>query len=96
MGQWHLYIVRCADNTLYTGIATDVARRFREHQSQGPRTAKYLRGRAPLFLVYQKKIGGRSLASKVELQVKRLTKARKEALLRDESIVREILAEVTM
>ena len=48
---WSVYLVRCSDNSLYTGIATDVARRFAEHQAQGPKTARYLRGRAALTLV---------------------------------------------
>jgi putative endonuclease len=69
---WSVYIIRCGDGSLYTGIANDVERRFREHVSQGPKAAKYLRGRLPLEIVYQKEIGSRSEASKEELRIKRM------------------------
>ena len=80
---WHLYVIRCRDGSLYTGITTDVARRFAEHQ--GNVGAKYLRGRGPLLLVFQEKIGSRSLAVRVEAKVKKLTKAKKEELIRDKT-----------
>lgn len=69
---WSVYIIRCGDGSLYTGIANDVERRFGEHVSQGPRAAKYLRGRLPLEIVYRKEIGSRSEASKEELRIKRM------------------------
>ena len=69
---WSIYILRCGDGSLYTGIATDVARRFGEHVSQGPKSAKYLRGRLPLEIVYRREIGSRSEASKEELRIKRM------------------------
>jgi putative endonuclease len=78
---WSIYILRCADGSLYTGVAVDVARRFEEHQSQGPKAAKYVRGRAPLKLVYTRKIGTRSEALKEEWRLKRLSKACKEQLV---------------
>jgi putative endonuclease len=61
--RWSVYIIRCGDGSLYTGIATDVERRFGEHVSQGPKTAKYLRGRLPLEIVYRREIGSRFEAS---------------------------------
>jgi putative endonuclease len=70
--RWSVYIIRCGDGSLYTGIATDVERRFSEHVSQGPKTAKYLRGRLPLEMVYWKEIGSRSEASKEELKIKQM------------------------
>ncbi len=70
---WSVYIIRCGDGSLYTGITNDVERRFGEHVSQGPKAAKYLRGRSPLEIVYQKEIGSRSEASKEELRIKRLS-----------------------
>ncbi len=79
---WSLYILRCGDDSLYTGVATDVKRRLDEHQSQGPKAAKYVRGRTPLELVYAREIGTRSEALKEEWRVKRLSRAQKEALLR--------------
>lgn len=79
---WSVYLIRCGDGSLYTGIATDVDRRFAEHLSQGPKAAKYLRGRLPLELVYRKEIGTRSEASKEELRIKRMDRQGKLALLR--------------
>ena len=78
---WHIYMIRCADDSLYTGVATNVVRRFEEHNSGGPKAAKYVRGRGPLKLVYSKAIGTRSEALREELRIKRLTKAQKERLL---------------
>lgn len=78
---WSVYIIRCGDGSLYTGIATDVERRFAEHVSQGPKTAKYLRGRLPLEIVYRKEIGSRSEASKEELRIKRMGVRGKVGLL---------------
>lgn len=77
---WSVYIVRCRDGSLYTGIATDVPRRVHEHQSGGI-GAKYLRGRAPLELAGQWPVGNRSLASRVEHRIKRMSRADKESLL---------------
>ena len=91
MLDWHLYIVRCRDRSLYTGITTDVARRFAEHQGNGGTGAKYLRGRGPLVLVFQKKVGSRSMALGVESKIKKLSKARKEDLLRDNTHIDEII-----
>ena len=78
---WSVYLIRCGDRSLYTGIATDVDRRFAEHLSQGPKAAKYLRGRLPLEIVYRKEIGTRSEASKEELRIKALGVKGKLALL---------------
>ena len=76
---WYLYILRCGDGTLYTGITTDVARRLEAHR-QG-RGAKYTRGRGPLELIYQEECGTHSLALKREAAVKRLPRQEKEALI---------------
>ena len=80
MQKWSLYIVRCRHGSLYTGIATDVERRFAEHQTN--KGAKYLRGRGPLELVLQKQIGPRDLALKIERWVKNLPKLKKEKLIK--------------
>lgn len=79
MSAYSVYLVRCRDGSLYTGIATDVARRISEHED-GVKGAKYLRGKGPLKLVFQQEIGDRSLASRIESRVKRLTKAEKTDL----------------
>ena len=78
---WFLYILRCGDDSLYTGIATDIDRRFEEHLSQGPKSAKYLRGKLPLESVYRREIGTRSEATKEELRIKSLTRKQKLTLI---------------
>lgn len=80
---WFVYIIRCADGSLYTGVTTDVARRFEEHASGGKKSAKYVRGRGPLLLVYSRSIGTRAEALVEEMRIKRLSKSEKEALLGD-------------
>ncbi len=76
---WYLYILRCGDGSLYTGITTDVQRRLEAHQAG--RGAKYTRGRGPLELAYQEHCGSHSEALKRECQIKALTRAQKLALL---------------
>ncbi|MGJ8633038.1 MAG: GIY-YIG nuclease family protein [Luteolibacter sp.] len=78
---WSVYIILCGDGTLYTGIATDVERRFSEHESQGKKCARYLRGRLPLKIVFRKEAGGRSEASKEECRIKKLPRAEKLRLV---------------
>ena len=79
MKTWSVYLLRCADGSLYTGIATDVSIRLTEH-AEGEKGAKYLRGRGPLELVFHRQIGDRSLASRIEHRIKRFPKAHKEDL----------------
>ena len=81
MKQWFVYMVRCADNSLYTGIATDVERRVAEHNSTGKLGAKYTRARQPVTLVFTEAKDCRSSASQREYQLKRLSKAAKERLI---------------
>jgi putative endonuclease len=79
MRDWSLYIVRCGDGNLYTGITTDVNRRLAQHRSnQG---AKYLRGREPLTLVFQQRVGDRGRAQRMEARVKKMRRAAKERLI---------------
>ena len=79
---WSVYVVRCSDDSLYTGITTDLGRRLREHQSGGPKSAKYVRGRSPLALVYTRVFATRSEAMTEEYRIKQLSKADKESLIR--------------
>ena len=72
---WYLYMIRCGDGTLYTGITDDVQRRFAMHQNG--KGAKYTRGRGPLALVSQIECGSRSEALKAEIRVKALKKQEK-------------------
>lgn len=80
---WSLYLVRTADNSLYTGVSTDVVRRFGEHQNVDGKNkgAKALRGRSPLSLVFNIVVGNRSEALKLEYRIKRLSRNEKEALI---------------
>ena len=79
---WFVYVVRCSDNSLYTGIAMDVGRRLDEHNNGGKVGAKYTRARRPVKLVYQEKVASRSEAASRESAIKKLTKPEKEALIR--------------
>ena len=82
MQQWYVYLIRTRDGNLYTGVATDVRRRFEEHQTPGGKGARYLRGRAPLKLVFKRRIGSRSLAQRAEQRIKHLPKRGKEQIIR--------------
>jgi predicted GIY-YIG superfamily endonuclease len=77
---WKLYILRCGDGSLYTGITTDVQKRLAAHRSG--KGAKYTRGRGPLELVYSEECGSHSDALRRELEIKRLTREEKEMLIR--------------
>ena len=76
---WYLYILRCKDGTLYTGITTDVAKRLEVHRSG--KGAKYTRGRGPLELVYSETCGSHSQALKREWEIKALSRSEKELLI---------------
>ena len=76
---WHLYILRCGDGTLYTGIAVDVEKRFAAHAAG--KGAKYTRGRGPLTLLYQEVCGDHTQALRRELEVKKLSRQEKEQLI---------------
>ena len=92
---WSVYLLRCGDGRLYTGIATDVSRRVAEHKD-GEKGAKYLRGRGPLDLVFQQEIGDRSLASKIEYQVKHFPKAYKEDFDRLPDRIEKLLRQISV
>lgn len=77
---WFVYLVRCADHSLYTGVAKDVDRRVDEH-NHSPKGAKYTRARRPVTLVYQEPCTSRQAACQREWQVKRLTRQAKLALI---------------
>jgi len=79
MSGWSVYILRCADDTLYTGIAPDVRKRLQKH-NEG-KGAKYTRGRTPAVLVYQEEFPGRAEASRREYQIKQLSRAEKLLLI---------------
>lgn len=78
---WFLYMLRTPTGMLYTGITTDVTRRLGQHQCG--KGAKSLRGKGELTLAFHCRAGDRSLASKLEIKVKKLSKAQKELLVRN-------------
>ena len=86
---WSVYLIRCEDGPLYTGIAIDGARRFKAPQNANG--ARYLRGRGPLQLVFQMEIGTRSQASKIEYRIKKLSKLRKESLITNAELFEDLV-----
>lgn len=76
---WHVYIILCTDDTLYTGITTEMERRLRQHANG--RGAKYFRGRQPKELLYLESGHDRSTASKREHAIKAMRRADKDALI---------------
>jgi putative endonuclease len=88
MSPWYVYIVKCADDSLYTGIAKDVDRRIEEHNHSNLLGARYTRGRRPVSLVYHETLDSRSQASKRENEIKCLTRKEKEALVEEIAALR--------
>jgi putative endonuclease len=80
---WYLYMIRCKDNSLYTGITLDIQRRFEEHQdiAGSGKGAKFLRGKGPLALVYSTSVATHSAALKLEYKTKKMSKAKKEGMI---------------
>lgn len=76
---YHVYILRCSDDSLYTGITTDLARRLAEHNSSS-KGARYTRGRGPVKIIYSAVYADRSSASVEEARIKKLTRDEKLAL----------------
>lgn len=78
---WYVYILLCADGTLYTGVTTDVAKRILVH-NEGKTGAKYTKARRPVRLVYQEAHLGRGTALKREAAIKKLTRGEKQTLIK--------------
>jgi putative endonuclease len=96
MTRWHVYMVRTREGTLYTGITLDVDRRMTEHRSGGGKGARYLRGRGPIELAFQRPIGERTLALQAEHRLKRMPKARKEAIVKTNPGTRRLLTMLSL
>ena len=77
--EWCVYMLLCDDNTIYTGITNDLKKRFENHISG--KGAKYLRGRKPLEIVYTENFQNRSMATKREMEIKKLNRRKKKHLL---------------
>jgi putative endonuclease len=80
---WAVYMLRCADGTLYTGITTDVARRVAEHNGERGLGARYTRSRRPVTLVYMEPADNRAAAARREAAIKQMDRASKLALCAD-------------
>jgi len=96
LSDWYLYLIRTRDGSLYTGITKDVERRFAEHRADRSRGSRYLRGRGPLALVYQARIGEHGLALRVENRLRRFVKERKEAIVRSSPSGKALLRELAL
>ncbi len=81
---WAIYILRCADGSLYTGVTTDLNRRVQEHNHCNRKGAKYTRCRRPLTLAYSEKELSKQQAYQREYAIKKMTKAQKELLICNE------------
>lgn len=87
---WHVYILRCSDGSLYTGISTDVHRRLNEY-NQSLKGAKYTKSRRPVNLVFSYFVGSRSAASKIEYGIKKLSKKNKEKIIENPHLLLQLL-----
>ena len=92
MKSWFVYILRCSDKTLYTGITTDVDRRLIEHNAAKSVT-KYTRARQPVKMVYKESAESRSSAGKREVFIKSLTRIQKQSLIKQHSITSKTKAD---
>jgi len=81
MSEWFVYVLRCNDDSLYTGVTTDVKRRVNEHNHDIKLAANYTRARRPVSLVYTEPCDDRSQALKREIGIKKLNRGQKEALI---------------
>jgi putative endonuclease len=82
MSLWYVYMLQCADGTLYTGVTTDIKRRIKEHNGEGAvgKGAKYTKARRPVRLAYSEPVADRSAAQMREYALRQLTRAEKEEL----------------
>ena len=78
---WYIYVLLCADNSLYCGITKNLEKRLKQHNGELKGGAKYTRGRGPCRFVYIKKAMNRSIASKLEYQFKQLSRKNKINLI---------------
>lgn len=78
---YYFYILRCSDNSLYSGMTTNLEKRLKEHNSNGSRGAKYLRAKKPVVMVYTETFEDLKTAMQREYEIKQWSKAKKEALI---------------
>ena len=92
MLMWHVYLLRCADASIYVGTTTDLARRIREHNAG--KGGAYTRGRRPVRLMYHEARPNRSAAQRREAELKRWPRARKQTLMRRDRVWHQTTAAV--
>jgi len=90
---YYVYIIKCSGNTLYTGITNDIDRRMNEHFGRTEKCAKFTRSHKAISLEALWSCENRSIASKLEYRIKRLTKEQKSALIADNSIFSQLFGE---
>ena len=78
---WYVYIVNCADQTLYTGVTTNIRRRLRQHNGETQGGAKYTKCRRPIKLVWWREAVDRSSAQKLEVKIRRMSRSKKFLLI---------------
>jgi len=83
---YYFYILRCSDNSLYCGQTNNLSRRINEHNSSKSKSAKYIRGKKPVELVYSERYQTLQEAMKREIQIKKWTRKNKEALIKSDTI----------
>ena len=91
---YYIYMVRCADSSLYTGIAADLGRRLREHTQKAPAAAKYTRSRQVEALEMAWTASDRSAASRLECAIKKLPRAKKLELIADPARLAQLLPQL--
>jgi len=83
--EYYVYIVKCSDDTLYTGITTDIDRRIDEHNGMRPGGARYTKARRPVELMYTAKFPDRSSASKEEARIKKMPRKDKMIIIENKT-----------
>ncbi|OCG79449.1 hypothetical protein A9G42_00100 [Gilliamella sp. Nev6-6] len=92
--QWFLYIIRTAKQSLYTGITTDITRRFEQHKNG--KGSKYLKAHQDFSIVYQISVGDKSTALKIEYRIKQLSKQKKEWLILQQPNFEQLLQSLSL
>lgn len=90
---YYTYILRCKDNSLYTGITTDLERRLKEHKEKGEKTAKYTLTHSAVKMEIAWESENRVLSSKLEFNIKKLTKKQKEELIKNPKLLNKFLGD---
>ncbi len=86
MGEWHVYVLRCRDGSLYTGVTMDLTRRLREHNGEMKGGARYTRSRRPVQLVWQEVCASRGAALRREAEIRALSRPQKLKLCGGDSV----------